>query len=293
MEDIDELKHSIAQEPKYRLSDANVFVSPGGYHYIDFLDPVIEEDTESRLSSKDIRYIEEYLHSNIQRFGDQVNIVKSQVKVIDRNVLDIGCGGGLFLSKLALEGAIVTGIELNSARAEYAKSTNNLEIYRYTIESDYWKKGYANTFDVLTLWDVIEHVNYPLATLRASAYVLKSGGYIFIDTPYRDSFYHRVGEFTYRISKGRFPTFLNAMYSSRKYGHKQIFSTIEIENMLEKEGFEVLQLTKFHELSLPYMFYLKKLLGSECLARLLLPLVHVFLFVIPIKNKMLVIGRKK
>jgi hypothetical protein len=58
-------------------------------------------------------------------------------------------------------------------------------------------------------------------------------------------------------------------------------------------GLEVVDQHKFHELSFPYEFYLKKLFKSEFIVRLLLPLVRVFFKVFKIQNKMLVVGRKK
>ena len=57
-------------------------------------------------------------------------------------------------------------------------------------------------------------------------------------------------------------------------------------------GLEVIDLRKFHELSFPYEFYLKKMLRSELLVRMLLPAVKAFFWMFKIRNKMLVIGRK-
>ena len=236
MVDIDKLKNSEKGSPKYRLSNAKVFVAPDGYHYIDYLDPVENispEINKTELSDEEIAYIENSLQANSERFANQINIVEKHMSVKNKKILDIGCGGGLFLSMLQKEGALVTGIELSNGRAYYAKTKNNLEIIKRPIESSYWQNQYANTFDAVTLWDVIEHVNYPLSTLRCSSQVLKSSGFLFIDTPCRNSFYHRVGALTYWLSKGRFPTFLNVMYSAHLFGHKQIFSTSEIKTLLE------------------------------------------------------------
>ncbi|HQV95316.1 MAG TPA: class I SAM-dependent methyltransferase, partial [Anaerolineales bacterium] len=169
---------------------------------------------------------------------------------------------------------------------------HRLVIDKHPIESDHWQSGYATYFDAVTLWDVIEHVNYPLQTLQSVANVLKEGGVLLIDTPCRDSFYHRFGELTYRFSGGRFPTFLNAMYSSHLFGHKQIFSTDEMKQLFESVGFEVVDLHKFHELSFPYEFYLKKLFKSQGLVNLVLPFVRIFFKVFKIRNKMLVVGKK-
>lgn len=296
MENIDTLKHSTAGRPSYRLANANVFVSPRGYHYIDYLDPVENlspEIDESVLTDEEITYIEKSLQSNPERFENQANIVKSYVhSTSNKRLLDIGCGGGLFLSKLRNDGATAIGIELSDSRAHYARTKHKLEIIKRPIEDSYWQ-AQQSTFDVVTLWDVIEHVNYPESTLQSSANMLKSGGLLFIDTPSRDSFYHRFGEITYKVSNGKFPTFLNPMYSAHPFGHKQIFSTSEMKDLFEKANLEVIWLKRFHELSFPYSFYLKKIFKSDLLVKLSLPIVSVLLFLFPVKNKMLVIGRKR
>jgi SAM-dependent methyltransferase len=279
----------------YRLKNANVYVSKEGYHFTNYLDPLEEiapEIDPAQLTAEESAYIETQLQANSQRFTDQIRILKQHISLRDAKVLDIGCGGGLFLSLLRHEGANVVGIELSDSRAQYAKTKHNLEIHKHPIESDFWQKRYAGHFDAVTLWDVIEHVNYPFQTLLSASAVLKEGGLLLIDTPCRDSLYHQVGEMTYRLSGGRFPTFLNAMYSSHLFGHKQIFSTLEMRSLLESVGLEVIELHKFHELSFPYDFYLKKLLRSEMLVKLLLPLVKAFFRLVKIRNKMLVIGRK-
>jgi 2-polyprenyl-6-hydroxyphenyl methylase/3-demethylubiquinone-9 3-methyltransferase len=295
MENIDELKRGVSGSPRYLLSNANVFVSPGGFHYIDYLDAVEDISADinaAELTDQEVAYIEKSLQSNAERFESQAEIVQRYVSVAGKKALDIGCGGGLFLSLLKRAGAQVTGIELSDARAHYAATRHNLNIVKCPIEQQRWENE-AGTFDVVTLWDVIEHVNYPRSTLRAAARMLKSGGVLVIDTPCRDSFYHRVGEFTYRLTNGKYPTFLNTMYSAHRFGHKQIFSTAEMKGLFEETGLEVVELRKFHELSFPYSFYLGKMVKSKALVKLLLPIVNVMLEIFPVKNKMLVVGRKQ
>ena len=300
-ENIDTLKQALQERPgsrarlRYKLRNANVYVSQGGYHFTDYLDPVSEISPEidaSQLTKEEAAYIETQLHANAQKFENQVEALKRHLSLRSAKVLDIGCGGGLFLSLLKKEGAQVAGIELSDSRAHFAATRHNLEIHKHPIESDFWQENYENHFDAVTLWDVIEHVNYPFQTLQCAVNVLKTGGLLLIDTPCRDSFYHQAGELTYRLSGGRFPTFLNAMYSSHLFGHKQIFSTNEMKELFRSCGLEVVELLKFHELSFPYEFYLKKLLRSEALVKLSLPLVRAFFRLFKIRNKMLAIGRK-
>jgi 2-polyprenyl-3-methyl-5-hydroxy-6-metoxy-1,4-benzoquinol methylase len=295
MENFDELKHQTNGQPKYGLSGANVFVSPGGFHYIDHLDPVEKISPQidgSGLTDDEIAYIEQSLQSNPERVQHQVDAVRRHGGIAGKRVLDIGCGGGLFLSKMKEAGADVLGIELSDTRAHYAKTKHCFDVVKRAIEDKYWLE-FHGTFDVVTLWDVIEHVNYPLATLRAATEMLKPGGILLIDTPCRDAFYHRFGEFTYKISGGKYPTFLNTMYSAKPFGHKQILSLAEMKSALEMAGLDVIELKRFHELSFPYSFYLKKLVRSGVLVKLLLPFVHLFFIIFPIKNKMLAIGRRR
>jgi 2-polyprenyl-3-methyl-5-hydroxy-6-metoxy-1,4-benzoquinol methylase len=294
---IDSLKKHPAGSARltYRLRNADVFVSPDGYHFTDYLDPVEEISPEidgTQLTDQESAYIETQLQANSQKFDHQVEVFKKHFAIKNARVLDIGCGGGLFLSLLKSQGANVVGIELSDSRAQYASKKHGLEIHKRPIESDFWQKGYPNYFDAVTLWDVIEHVNFPSRTLQSAANVLKKGGLLLIDTPCRDSFYHQAGELTYRLSGGRFPTFLNAMYSSHLFGHKQIFSRKEMKELFASVGLKVIELQTFHELSFPYDFYLKKLFHSETVVKVLLPVVRAFFWLFKIRNKMLVIGRK-
>jgi 2-polyprenyl-6-hydroxyphenyl methylase/3-demethylubiquinone-9 3-methyltransferase len=294
---IDSMKNNPAGSARltYKLRNANVYVSAEGFHFTDYLDPVEEISTEiegAQLTEQESDYIETQLQANVHKFQNQADILARHLPLQTAIILDIGCGGGLFLSLLKQRGAQVMGIELSDSRAQYAKAKHGLQIDKHPIENAYWQNGYAQYFDAVTLWDVIEHVNYPQQTLQCAVSVLKEGGYLLIDTPCRDSFYHQVGELTYRLSGGKFPTFLNAMYSSHLFGHKQIFSTREMKDLFMSVGLKVVELQTFHELSFPYDFYLRKLLRSEILVKMSLPFVKAFFLLFQIRNKMLVIGRK-
>lgn len=294
MENLDLIKQTRAGRQRYRLTEATVFVSPAGFHYIDHFDPVDRIDPEidpHRLTAAEVAYIEGSLQANPARLQNQLAAVRRFGPVAGRRVLDIGCGGGLFLSALAAEGAQVTGVELNDARAAYAWSRHGLEVVKRPIEDAYWRKR-EGTYDLVTLWDVIEHVNYPLATLRAAVRMLAPGGTLLIDTPCRDAFYHRFGELTYRLTAGRYPTFLNTLYSASPFGHKQIFSSAELTAALIAAGLAGIEIERFHELSFPPSFYLRRLVASERLARWLAPCVPVALALMPIRNKMLATGQR-
>lgn len=290
---IDEAKNSKSNYIKYKLKNSTVYSGTHGYTFSKYFDPdiIIKEvriDLDRLAETK--TYLNDQLQNNFQRYSSQVNKIKKYLNPASE-VLDVGCGGGLFLQLLKKIGFRVSGVEVELYRREYCKQ-NGLSVFNKDITNNDFIKNYNQSFDAVTLWDVIEHVNYPSSQLKAAYDLLKKGGYIFIDTPAKDSFYHRFGSFLYSKTRGRFNFFLDIMYSDHMFGHKQIFSTQEMKEELETVGFEIKEISKFHELSFPYEFYLKKLLKSNFLAKLTKPIISLLLIIFPIKNKMIVVAKK-
>jgi 2-polyprenyl-3-methyl-5-hydroxy-6-metoxy-1,4-benzoquinol methylase len=295
MTTIDDAKRTRSGDPKFRFGDTVVLSSPEGYYFTDCLDPLEELSPEvdaSALTDQQATYIEHQLQSNRDRLGHHLGLVQKYMDPSGIRALDVGCGGGIFLAKLKERGADVIGIEPADARCQFARTRYGLDVVKQSIESDFWQRERAETFDLVTIWDVIDHVNFPHATLAAAVRLLKNGGFLMMETACRDSFYHRTGEVTYSLSGGRFPTFLKAMYSNQPFGRKQIFSTTQMHAMLTDVGIKVRQLTKVHHLAFPYDFYLRKFVRSGLLVRALTPAAAAFFFVFRIRNKMLVVGQK-
>ena len=283
-----------SRKPQYILKNARVLINDSGFHYIDSLDPSSDISSFFNLKMLDedtTTYIEKQLQSNPERPKNQIKLLKQWMGLIKgKKILDVGCGGGEFLRQAKKNNGITTGIELSDARGAYCLN-KGLDVVKRPIDSSYWY-DYKGNFDCVSLWDVIEHVNDPELVLRSAYEVLASQGYIFIDTPCRDSFYHRFGVLTYKLSQGRFPTFLNIMYSSHLFGHKQIFSSKEMSILLKKIGFKSVHVLKFHELSFPHEFYLKKMFKSVILIKVLSKILKVFFKFSNVKNKIYVVAKK-
>jgi SAM-dependent methyltransferase len=100
-------------------------------------------------------------------------------------ILDIGCASGFFLSHAADAGWDVTGIEPNESLCEVArkKLASHGEVHCAALENAQLDGGY----DVITLWDVLEHVTDPLAFLRTCRQLLAPGGHLFLNVPDLDS----------------------------------------------------------------------------------------------------------
>jgi len=282
----------------YNLRMSKVYVCDAcGFHYSNFLDDEYdaahEQQTDVLLPST-IEYVEKKLQFNPPRFENHVAKTLTYTKPSHKKLLDIGFGGGLYMNIMREKGFDVYGIELDIQRLLYAKQFYGFEhAYSYPVQDDFWQKNYQGFFDVIVLWDVIEHVNFPKELIQAASKLLKKDGILLIDTPCRDAFYHRFGETTAKLSGGKYPTFLHDMYSNHPFGHKQILSKKDVKQIFDASGLVLTSIDVFHELSFPHEFYLKKILKSESLAKKVAPLTRLFFKVFKIQNKMLVVGTKQ
>lgn len=101
-------------------------------------------------------------------------------------LLDVGCSSGHFLKLAAECGYDVYGVEPNPAMVEYAQAELRL---RNICCGTLANVGYpASYFDVITLWDVLEHVEQPGMLLKEVDRVLKPGGWVFAYTENFSSF---------------------------------------------------------------------------------------------------------
>ena len=95
-------------------------------------------------------------------------------------LLDIGSGLGHFLALARKEGWDVAGVEPQKSAAEYCRKHQNIDVYRGFVEELDLK---PETFDVVTLWDVLEHVHEPLQFLAESARLVAPNGLLIIAIP--------------------------------------------------------------------------------------------------------------
>ena len=95
-------------------------------------------------------------------------------------VLDVGCAIGLFLKAARADGWDCYGVEPSHALAEYGRLHLGLSI----TEGELGQAGFAqNSFDVITLWGVTEHLLDPKATYRLVYSLLRPGGLLLLRMP--------------------------------------------------------------------------------------------------------------
>jgi SAM-dependent methyltransferase len=139
-----------------------------------------------------------------------------------KRVLDVGCAGGAFLVAARQLGFEVTGIEPARWMAAFGRQTYGLDIRDGVLVPGVFPD---QSFDVVTLWDVIEHLSWPLETLRAARSLLKPDGLLLVNYP-------DIGTFAARFLGRRWPFWLSVhlLYYTRKTMTAQ----------LQRAGFSVL-----------------------------------------------------
>ena len=102
------------------------------------------------------------------------------------SLLDVGCGSGVFLHLAAQHHWKVCGVE--PCLPLYRKAETLLR-GRGTLSCSTLQEASlrAASFDVITLWDVLEHVPDPAGFLEHCRGLLKPGGYVFVNVPDADS----------------------------------------------------------------------------------------------------------
>lgn len=97
-------------------------------------------------------------------------------------LLDVGCGGGLFSNIAAKRGHEVTGIDLSESSLHVAKKHDATGKVNYIHASAYELPFSGGSFDVVTALDILEHVESPRRLIHEAARVLKPGGLFFYHT---------------------------------------------------------------------------------------------------------------
>jgi 2-polyprenyl-6-hydroxyphenyl methylase/3-demethylubiquinone-9 3-methyltransferase len=111
--------------------------------------------------------------------------IDGHVGLKGKQVIDIGCGGGLLSEGMAALGAKVTGIDLSEkalgiARLHLYESGHSID-YRLIAAEAMAAEAPAG-FDLVTCLEMLEHVPNPASTIEACASLVKPGGQVFLST---------------------------------------------------------------------------------------------------------------
>jgi SAM-dependent methyltransferase len=96
------------------------------------------------------------------------------------SILDVGCGTGRFLAFAQAQGWDTTGLELCAEVGRETAARLRCQVHLGSVfEADLPKE----TFDVVTMFDCIEHLEGPVQALEICRQVLKPGGVLVVTTP--------------------------------------------------------------------------------------------------------------
>lgn len=120
----------------------------------------------------------------------RLQYVQRIADLLDKDVLDVGCGGGILSESMARAGARVLGIDLGTSVLDVAE-LHALEAgitvsYRAVAAEDLARER-PGAFDVVTCMEMLEHVPDPGATLGALARLARPGGDIIVSTLNRNA----------------------------------------------------------------------------------------------------------
>lgn len=105
------------------------------------------------------------------------------------SVLEIGCGSGNFLGLLKQHDCQCFGIEPSLGDAEMARNRLGITVYTEVFEKVEFEE---NKFDLIALFQTLEHIMHPVDSLRRMGRLLKDDGILYIEVPNTYSNYRRL-----------------------------------------------------------------------------------------------------
>jgi dolichol-phosphate mannosyltransferase len=190
------------------------------HQYSNVEDPTYERETGGRIRT-------------FSRLLDRVESFAQPGKL-----LDIGCYTGVFLDVARKRGWQVQGVE-PSAWAAMKAQEKGLQV----VNSPFRETKFApESFDVVTLWDVIEHLHDPLGELRAVHRILRPEGLLGMSTMDTHSLYAR-------LTGRRWPWYMRM--------HFYYFTRDSMTRMLEAAGFRVLSIER-HKRIVSLRYFVEK-----------------------------------
>lgn len=270
------------------LPDASVDVVRCGLCRMPFVSQTYDEESAREIYERvldETAGYDTFEPARSPRFRYLLDCVLPEGQIEGLRVLDVGAGGGGFLGIAKELGAEVSGIEFSSAARAHAARTYGIELSDRPLTDRAWD---GQRFDVITVWDLIEHLADPRAMLRRIAELLAPGGRVAITTPAREGTLHRVSMGLAKLTGGRL-----SMLARHRYNllHLQIFRRNDLRALLEDAGLTVRTLELIADFSYPGSWYLRTARIPESLKRALGPAADLYLERIPPRNKIIAVAR--
>lgn len=182
-----------------------------------------------------------------------VQKLTGNVNLKGKSLLDIGCGKGKFLTSAKREYALVSGLEPTVRSFEFARFALGDDVQNKMMSKELFP---SDTFDIVTMWHVFEHIPDPSSMLDACATVLRPDGVLVIAVPNYKGLVAKIGGATW--------------FNLDPPRHVIHYCPSSLTCLLEKNGFEVVE-TNHSYPELTFLSGLQTLLNK-------LPITKNFLF---------------
>lgn len=169
-------------------------------------------------------------------------VVKSLLKKYSakcKNVIDVGCGAGVYLNYLEKDLNTV-GIDLN--RSDLKKAVENSKYAKYIQASAEGLPFKGNLFDLVLFSETLEHLPNPIKSLEEIHQILKEKGLLLISIPSKRGIYE-IKEFVYvsTFLKGISRLFRGESFKTPFEEHISLQTPGELKMKLEDCGFEIME----------------------------------------------------
>ncbi|UCF95739.1 MAG: bifunctional 2-polyprenyl-6-hydroxyphenol methylase/3-demethylubiquinol 3-O-methyltransferase UbiG [Desulfobacterales bacterium] len=171
----------------------------------------------------------------------RVNYINTRAPLTDRQVLDVGCGGGILSEAMAALGARVTGIDMGAAPLMVAKrhaQATGLSVAYRRITVEKLAQTRANGFDIVACLELLEHVPNPASVIEACHTLVRPGGDIFLATLNRN-----LKSFLFAIVGAEY---LLGLVRKGTHSYRRFLKPQEIESWANQVGSNLRDLTGLH-----------------------------------------------
>jgi 2-polyprenyl-3-methyl-5-hydroxy-6-metoxy-1,4-benzoquinol methylase len=169
----------------------------------------------------------------IERHKLRFDFIKKYVK--KGKLFDLGAGWGHFLLAAQELGYEASGIEMSEQQYQYCVNDKHLKVEH----GDFFLMDESQKYDVVTMWDVLEHIDRADVCIEKCARITNTGGYIFILIPQSDSF---------------IASMMKRNWKMMGLDHVNYFNKKTITQLLGKYGYEVQEIRSSFELKLFVMY---------------------------------------
>lgn len=168
----------------------------------------------------------------------RLNYIERRASLKNKDVIDIGCGGGILSESMAKTGANVTGIDMGKAPLDVAK----LHALESGVKVDYLQstaeqcaQQFPQKFDVVTCLEMLEHVPDPHSVINSCFKLVKPGGHVFFSTINRNP-----KSYLYAIVGAEY---ILQLLPKGTHDYNKFISPAELESWARDVGLSVRELT--------------------------------------------------